>query len=137
MAAARKRAAVARRNRTWLAGLDRVTRGTYVFGSQIRGPQPEGETGMADITCIRCGQMRAQLGKPPLRNELGERIFGSICQVCWDQWLKFQTALINHHGLDVRDKPAKEFLMANMEAFLFRKGETEEIDTSKQGSIQW
>lgn len=92
---------------------------------------------MADITCVRCGETREQLARAPLRNELGERVHRSICQVCWDQWLKFQTALINHHGLDVRDRPAKEFLMANMEAFLFGTGETEEIDTSKQGTIEW
>src|SRR5690606_4149374 len=45
--------------------------------------------------------------------------------------------LINHNGLDVRDKPDRDFLTANMEAFLFQTGETEEIDTSKQGQITW
>jgi Fe-S cluster biosynthesis and repair protein YggX len=78
-----------------------------------------------------------QLAKPPLRNDLGTRVHESICRSCWDQWLKFQTALINHHGLDVRDQPAREFLMSNMEAFLFSKGETEEIDTTQQGNINW
>jgi Fe-S cluster biosynthesis and repair protein YggX len=92
---------------------------------------------MSEIQCVRCGQTGAQLGKPPLRNELGERVHQNICRNCWDQWLKFQTALINHHGLDVRDQPAREFLMANMEAFLFKTGETEEIDTSQQGNISW
>lgn len=92
---------------------------------------------MPDITCSRCGETNPQLQKPPLRNELGERIFNSICQKCWDQWLRYQTALINHNGLDVRDKEAREFLTVNMEAFLFKKGEEEQIDTSKQGSIKW
>jgi Fe-S cluster biosynthesis and repair protein YggX len=92
---------------------------------------------MPDIMCTRCGETKPQLARQPLRNELGERVFASICQVCWEQWLRFQTALINHHGLDVRDKPAREFLMANMEAFLFRSGQTENIDTTKQGTIQW
>lgn len=92
---------------------------------------------MPDITCTRCDRTGPQLARPPLRNELGERVYASICQTCWDQWLRFQTALINHNGLDVRDKPAREFLSANMEAFLFRSGEAEEIDTSKQGTISW
>lgn len=92
---------------------------------------------MADIDCTRCGKAGPQLARPPLRNELGERVYHSICQNCWDQWLRFQTALINHHGLDVRDRPAKEFLMANMEGFLFHSGETDEIDTSKQGTVNW
>jgi Fe-S cluster biosynthesis and repair protein YggX len=92
---------------------------------------------MAEVECVRCGRSGEQLPKPPLRNELGSRVHESICRTCWDEWLKFQTALINHHGLDVRDPPAREFLMSNMEAYLFRTGETEEIDTSKQGEISW
>lgn len=92
---------------------------------------------MAEIECTRCGNVREGLAKAPLRNELGERVHASICRVCWDEWLRYQTALINHYGLDVRDREAREFLMKNMEAFLFRSGETEEIDTSKEGSVRW
>jgi Fe-S cluster biosynthesis and repair protein YggX len=92
---------------------------------------------MPEIKCIRCGETREQLAKPPLRNELGQRVFDSVCHVCWDQWLKYQTALINHNGLDVRDRPARDFLSANMQAFFFGQGETEEIDTTKQGTIRW
>jgi len=92
---------------------------------------------MAEITCVRCGQKGPQLAKAPLRNELGERVHASICQRCWDQWLRYQTALINHNGLDVREAPAREFLSANMEAFLFRTSQPESIDTSQQGKINW
>lgn len=92
---------------------------------------------MPDIVCSRCGQTGPQLDRPPLRNELGQKVFASICRNCWSQWLRFQTQLINHHGLDVRDKPARDFLSANMEAFLFETGRTEEIDTSQQGKISW
>jgi Fe-S cluster biosynthesis and repair protein YggX len=92
---------------------------------------------MAEITCARCGRTASPLERAPLRNELGERILAAICQDCWSQWLRFQTQLINHNGLDVRDKPAREFLTANMESFLFRAGRTEEIDTSQQGKVSW
>lgn len=92
---------------------------------------------MAEIECTRCGRAGQQLEKAPLRNELGERIHGSICRTCWDEWLRFQTMLINHNGLDVRDQPARAFLTTNMEAFLFKTGETEDVDTSKQGQISW
>ena len=92
---------------------------------------------MAGSTCTRCGNEGEQLATPPLRNALGTRVLESICRDCWGEWLRFQTALINHHGLDVRDQPAREFLMANMEAYLFRTGQTEEIDTSQQGRISW
>lgn len=92
---------------------------------------------MALIQCARCGEENEQLPKPPFRNEIGARVYESICANCWAQWLKYQTALINHHGLDVRDQPARDFLLANMEAYLFRTGDTQEIDTSQQGKINW
>jgi Fe-S cluster biosynthesis and repair protein YggX len=92
---------------------------------------------MVEITCTRCGKPGEQLPKPPLRNELGERIFASICKACWGEWLKYQTALINHHGLDVREPDTKQFLSANMDAYLFRTGEAEQIDTTQQGKIAW
>ncbi len=92
---------------------------------------------MAEIQCARCGKTGESLDRAPLKNELGERIQASICTTCWAEWLRFQTALINHHGLDVRDRDARDFLTSNMEAYLFRSGEASQIDTSKEGEVSW
>lgn len=83
---------------------------------------------MSEITCVRCGRQGNRLERPPLRNELGQRVHDEICQDCWAEWLQYQTALINHYGLDVRDREARGFLTTNMEAFLFRSGEAEDGD---------
>jgi Fe-S cluster biosynthesis and repair protein YggX len=93
---------------------------------------------MATIECVRCGETGEQLAKPPLRNELGERIHASIDQACWDEWLSYQQALINHYGLDVRRREARDFLTRNMEAYLFETEDgPEDIDTSQEGNISW
>ena len=92
---------------------------------------------MAEIECARCGETGQPLSKPPLRNELGERIHASICRSCWDEWLAYQQALINHYGLDVRDREARDFLTRNMDAYLFETEEPEDIDTSREGEISW
>lgn len=93
---------------------------------------------MPEITCTRCGQTGAQLQRAPLKNELGERVLAEICTACWDEWLRYQTALINHYGLDVREREARELLTRNMDAYLFQEGgDTDEIDTSRQGTIEW
>jgi len=60
----------------------------------------------------------------------------AICQQCWADWLRQQTMLINHYGLNVMDPQARNFLTRNMESFLFGRGEGAEIDTSKQGTIE-
>jgi Fe-S cluster biosynthesis and repair protein YggX len=74
---------------------------------------------MGDITCVRCGETRSQLSSPPLPGDLGDRIFDNICQVCWTEWLREQTAIINHYALDVRQAQAREFLTKQTESFLF------------------
>jgi len=92
---------------------------------------------MPDIQCVRCGQTRAALPYAPLNNELGRRVQAEICQVCWGEWLKYQTMLINHYGLNVRDPDAKKLLSENLERFLFGTGEAEQVDTTRKGTISW
>jgi Fe-S cluster biosynthesis and repair protein YggX len=92
---------------------------------------------MADVTCSRCGQTRAGLDRQPFPGPIGARAQAEICAECWGQWLKQQTMLINHYGLNLMDPQARTFLLKNMEAFLFKTGREEEVDTSKQGTIQW
>jgi Fe-S cluster biosynthesis and repair protein YggX len=89
------------------------------------------------ITCRRCGKDAAPLDKPPFRNELGERIHAEICAPCWQEWLTHQTLLINHYGLDPRDRAARNFLYEQIEQMLFGGGGGKEIDTSKEGTIEW
>jgi Fe-S cluster biosynthesis and repair protein YggX len=90
-----------------------------------------------DISCTRCGQTRAGVARSPFPGALGARIIGEICQDCWSQWLKQQTMLINHYGLNVMDPQARAFLTKNLEAFLFKTGREEDVDTTKQGTINW
>jgi Fe-S cluster biosynthesis and repair protein YggX len=39
--------------------------------------------------------------------------------------------------LNVMDPQARVFLKQNMEAFLFKAGAEEDVDTTKKGTIQW
>lgn len=90
----------------------------------------------ATIECRRCGGGPA-LARAPFRNDLGERILAEICQNCWKDWLQHQTLLINHYGLDPREPEARKFLYEQVEKVLLEGGGGEEIDTSKEGSIEW
>jgi Fe-S cluster biosynthesis and repair protein YggX len=92
---------------------------------------------MAEVTCTRCGQSREGFEKAPFPGAMGQRIVAEICRECWGQWLKQQTMLINHYGLNVMDPQARAFLTRNLDAFLFKSGRQEDVDTSKQGTINW
>ena len=74
---------------------------------------------MANITCSRCHQTRESQAFPPFPNELGKRVFQEICGVCWAEWLKYQQQLINHYALNLREPKARQYLLEQMEQFLF------------------
>jgi Fe-S cluster biosynthesis and repair protein YggX len=92
---------------------------------------------MTDVTCKRCGQNRPAFERPPFPGTIGARILAETCQPCWGDWLKQQTMLINHYGLNVMDPQARTFLTRNMKAFLFKEEPAEQVDTSQQGKITW
>ncbi|MGH7562589.1 MAG: oxidative damage protection protein [Gemmatimonadales bacterium] len=74
---------------------------------------------MPDIHCTRCGLDRPQQAFQPFPSEIGKRLFTEICDECWSEWLKQQQALINHYSLNLRDVRAREFLLQQMDQFLF------------------
>ena len=93
---------------------------------------------MADttmVTCARCGETREGFERAPFPGAIGARIQAGICKECWGHWLKQQTMLINHYGLNVMDPQARTFLTRNMEAYLFKTGASDDVDTTKQGTI--
>lgn len=92
---------------------------------------------MPDVKCSRCGQTRAGFERAPFPGTIGARIVGEICQDCWSQWTRQQMMLINHYGLNLMDPQARSFLTKNMEAFLFKTGGEEDVDTTKKGTIAW
>jgi Fe-S cluster biosynthesis and repair protein YggX len=89
------------------------------------------------VHCRRCEKDAAPMARAPFKSDLGERILAQICAACWQDWLKQQTQLINHYGLDPRDPKARAFLYEQIEQVLLGGGNGEGIDTSKQGTIEW
>ena len=74
---------------------------------------------MANVTCARCGLDNPGLAAPPLPTDLGARLYDSVCQSCWAEWLKEQTAIINHFGLNLLDPNAKQFLTEKTTEYFF------------------
>jgi Fe-S cluster biosynthesis and repair protein YggX len=71
------------------------------------------------VHCVKLGRDLPGLQRPPYPGELGQRIFENVSQEAWNLWLQQMTLLINHHGLNLIDPRATEFLRQEMEAFFF------------------
>ena len=74
------------------------------------------------VRCAMLGKDAEGLEFAPYPGDLGQRIFEEISKEAWQQWLGRQTMLINENRLSPRDRKAREFLAAEMEAFLFGDG---------------
>jgi Fe-S cluster biosynthesis and repair protein YggX len=82
---------------------------------------------MTQVHCARCGLDAEQQAFKPFPTAHGQRIFDTICRNCWADWLKTQQQLINHYGLVPHQPKAREFLMKNLDQFLFGEGAPDSV----------
>lgn len=55
------------------------------------------------------GKSARKLAKPPMNDELGQRIYESVCAECWDYWLKnLSIKVINEMRLDLSTDQGSE-----------------------------
>jgi Fe-S cluster biosynthesis and repair protein YggX len=62
------------------------------------------------------------LDRPPYPGELGQRVYASISKEAWGAWVRHQTMLMNEYRLTPIDPKARQFLVEEMEKFLFGGG---------------
>ncbi|MGN6789965.1 MAG: oxidative damage protection protein [Rhodanobacteraceae bacterium] len=71
------------------------------------------------VFCQKLQRETEGLDRAPWPGELGQRIYEHIGREAWQQWLGYQTMLINENRLSPRDPDTRKFLAAEMQRFLF------------------
>ena len=77
---------------------------------------------MRKVHCQKLDIEADGLLEPPYPGDLGQRIYNHISQQAWNLWLAHQTMLINEYKLSLIDKKSRDFLLTEMEKFLFGGG---------------
>ncbi len=70
------------------------------------------------LICRRCGRTSPRMERRPFKGPLGEKVWSSVCQTCWREWIPMGTKVINELRLDfavpehaaIYDQHMKEFL---------------------------
>lgn len=75
------------------------------------------------VNCVKLKQKAEGLDRLPYPGELGQRIFDNVSKAAWQEWLRFQTILINENRLNPLDPDARKFLEQQMETFFFDENE--------------
>jgi Fe-S cluster biosynthesis and repair protein YggX len=74
------------------------------------------------IYCRKLNKESEGLEAAPYPGELGQRIYENISQEAWKLWLEHQTRLINEYRLNLMESKSRQFLIQEMEKFLFGEG---------------
>ncbi len=74
------------------------------------------------IFCTYLQREAEGLERVPYPGELGQRIYANISREAWQLWLRHQTMLMNEYRLTPIDPKARQFLVEEMEKFLFGGG---------------
>ena len=62
------------------------------------------------------------MDKPPIKGELGQRLFENVSKEGWKQWIAHSTMLINELRLDFNDPKAQQKWLSECEKFFFSGG---------------
>lgn len=72
-------------------------------------PGPAGDGFRCQRPGCVAGNYARQLPKPPMSDEIGQRIFESVCADCWDYWLRnLSIKVINEMRLDLSTERGQE-----------------------------
>ena len=74
------------------------------------------------VNCIKLGREAEGLDFPPMPGELGKRIFENVSKEAWQQWLRYQTMLVNENRLNLSDQRARKYLAEQLEKHFFGEG---------------
>ncbi len=74
------------------------------------------------VQCIKLKKMAPGMKFMPYPGELGKKIFENVSQEAWQQWMRFQTMIINENRLNLVDKDHRKYLMEQAEKHFFGDG---------------
>lgn len=74
------------------------------------------------VQCVKLKREAEGLERIPYPGELGKRVYEQVSKQAWQDWLKFQTMLINENRLNPINPKTRTFLEEQMENYLFGEG---------------
>lgn len=79
------------------------------------------------VFCRKYKQELEGMKFPPYPGEKGQKLFDSVSQKAWQEWLQLQTLLINEKRLNLTSPEAQTYLSEQLEKFL----DNEEVDRAE------
>ena len=76
------------------------------------------------VFCVRNKKEMEGLDEPPFDSEFGQKIYQNVSAAAWAEWADRQKMLLNEYRLQPWQPQAQQFLVEQLESFLFGEGGT-------------
>ena len=74
------------------------------------------------VNCIKLGREAEGMDFAPMPGEIGKRIYDNVSKEAWQQWIRYQTMLINENRLNLADPRARQYLAEQVQKHFFGDG---------------
>lgn len=74
------------------------------------------------VQCVKLGREAEGLDKPPLKGEVGKRIFENVSKEAWKMWLEHSKMLINEYRIDLMSEAGQRVWMTELDKYFFGEG---------------
>lgn len=74
------------------------------------------------VNCIKLKREAPGLEKPPLKGDLGQKVFEQVSADAWRMWLEHSKMLINEFRLDLTSEQGQKIWFTEMEKYFFGDG---------------
>jgi Fe-S cluster biosynthesis and repair protein YggX len=74
------------------------------------------------VQCVKLGREAEGLERPPIKGEIGQRIFDNVSKDAWRSWLEHSKMLINEYRLDLTSEQGQKIWYTEMEKYFFGEG---------------
>jgi len=84
--------------------------------------RPDAEDGPRMVQCVKFDKSMEGLAKPPLRSELGQKIFDEVSKDAWAMWLEHSKMIVNEFRLDLMSEQGQRVWMTELENYFWGEG---------------
>ncbi len=85
------------------------------------------------VKCVKLGHEAEAMEKPPLKGEIGKKIFENVSKEGWAMWLEHSKMLINEYRLDLTSEHGQKIWFTEMDKFFFGDGSALPADFVNNG----
>ncbi len=74
------------------------------------------------VQCVKLGREADGLEKPPLKGEIGQKIFENVSAEAWRMWLEHSKMLINEYRLDLTSEQGQKVWFSELDKYFWGDG---------------